>query len=162
MTSKEFSAIVDEHYEGLYRFACSLTGNQPDGADLVQQTFLIWAKKHWQLRDKSKTKTWLFTTLRREFLRGHKRRAKMFAETEENNPANEGVVQADQDQHLDATLVLEKMNQLPLEYREPLCLFYLKEFSYQEIAELLEVPIGTIMSRLSRAKKQLRHKLDHA
>lgn len=162
MTSKEFSTIVDAHYEGLFRFACSLSGNEPDGADLVQQTFLIWAKKHWQLRDKSKTKTWLYTTLRREFLRGYQRKTKLFADSGSEEPPQEGMVEADQDQQMDANLILEKMNQLPLEYREPLCLFYLKEFSYQEIAELLEVPIGTIMSRLSRAKKQLRNKLDHA
>jgi len=160
MTSDQFAAIVDEHYQPLYRFARSLAGNEADASDLVQQTFFIWARKSWQLRDKSKTKTWLFTTLRREFLRGKRRYDKMFADAGDE-PHQQATVAPEQVDRLDAAAILEAMKRLPLEYREPLSLFYMKEFSYQEIADVLEVPIGTVMSRLSRAKKQLREKLNH-
>jgi DNA-directed RNA polymerase specialized sigma24 family protein len=68
MTHCDFERIVTQHYEPLYRFAFSLTRAEPDAMDLTQQTFCIWAAKGHQLRDSSKVKTWLFTTLRREFL----------------------------------------------------------------------------------------------
>ena len=69
--------LVEEFYQPLYRFALSLAKSQPDAVDLVQQTFLRWAQKGHQLRDESKVKSWLFTTLHREFL-GSKRRQSKF------------------------------------------------------------------------------------
>src|SRR2546425_10074545 len=64
----DFEALVTQYYESLYRFAYSLTRTEADACDLTQQTFYIWAIKGHQLRDPSKVKTWLFTTLHREFL----------------------------------------------------------------------------------------------
>src|ERR1700747_437279 len=64
----DFNALVDSFYAALYRFALSLSRRESDAADLVQQTFYIWALKGHQLRDESKVKTWLFMTLYREFL----------------------------------------------------------------------------------------------
>jgi len=66
----EFQELVDAHYQPLYRFAYSLAKNPDKAADLVQQTYCIWAQKGDQLKDRSKAKTWLFTTLYREFLAG--------------------------------------------------------------------------------------------
>src|ERR1700722_17474734 len=68
MTSCDFAQIVNQYYEPLYRFAFSLTRAEADAWDLTQQTFYIWAAKGSQLRDASKVKSWLFTTLHREFL----------------------------------------------------------------------------------------------
>src|SRR3954454_10729230 len=67
-----FEAIVREHYEGLYRFAVSLTRSESDARDLTQHTFYVWATKGHQLRDLSKVKTWLYTTLHRAFLQGRR------------------------------------------------------------------------------------------
>src|SRR5947207_11471269 len=72
-SDEQFEAIVCEHYEPLFRFAISLTRAESDARDLTQQTFYIWAKKGHQLRDVSKVKTWLFTTLHRAFLESRRR-----------------------------------------------------------------------------------------
>src|SRR5437868_973561 len=64
----EFERVVDLYYSALYKFAFSLTGRESDAADLTQQTYYIWAVKRQQIRDSSKVKSWLFTTLHREFL----------------------------------------------------------------------------------------------
>ena len=63
-----FETIVAEHYEALFKFAFSLARSESDACDLTQQTFYVWAKKGDQLRDPTKAKTWLFTTLHRAFL----------------------------------------------------------------------------------------------
>src|ERR1700733_11445185 len=73
----DFEDIVARHYAPLYQFAFSLPRDEADACDLTQQTFCIWAAKGHQLRDVSKVKTWLFTTLHREFL-GSRRRQKRF------------------------------------------------------------------------------------
>src|ERR1700679_1691435 len=64
----DFEEIVDRYYPMLYRFALSLARNEPDACDLTQQTFSVWAKKGHLLRDATKVKSWLFTTLCREFI----------------------------------------------------------------------------------------------
>src|SRR5271155_1736873 len=73
MNNEAFKQLVDAHYTPLYRFALSLARNGSDAGDLVQQTFFIWATKGHGLRELSKAKSWLFTTLYREFLRGRRR-----------------------------------------------------------------------------------------
>src|SRR5260370_15889803 len=70
VTEPDFEQLVDAHYAALYRFALSLAKNEMDAADLTQQTFYIWAEKGRDLRDPGKAKSWLFTTLYREFLGG--------------------------------------------------------------------------------------------
>lgn len=157
MAGDIFTQLVDAHYAPLYRFALSLTRNSSDAGDLTQQTFFIWAKKGEQLRDAAKAKSWLFTTLYREFLRARRRAVHVTAledlsplESDPPAPAVDVVT------GLDAGLVVEALQEVDETYRAALTLFYLQEFSYKEIAETLEVPIGTVMSRLSRGKAQLR------
>src|SRR6188768_4285130 len=77
MTSTDsFEIIVREHYEQLFRFAMTLTRLEADARDLTQQTFYVWAMKGHQLRDTSKVKTWLFTTLKHAFLTGRTRQVR--------------------------------------------------------------------------------------
>src|SRR4051794_23591295 len=71
--SLDFETLVARYYSSLYKFAYSLTQVEADACDLTQQTFYIWATKGHQLRDLSKVKTWLFTTLHREFLESRRR-----------------------------------------------------------------------------------------
>ncbi|MBL9218857.1 MAG: RNA polymerase sigma factor [Opitutaceae bacterium] len=160
MASEIFSQLVDAHYAPLYRFALSLTKSASDAGDLTQQTFFIWAKQGHSLRDAGKAKSWLFTTLYREFLRARRRAGRVTA-LEDLSPveADPPAPAVDVVAGMDASLVLAALLEVDEIYRAPLTLFYLQEFSYREIAELLEVPIGTVMSRLSRGKAQLRASL---
>ena len=157
MAGEIFTQLVDAHYTPLYRFALSLTRNTSDACDLTQQTFFIWARKGEQLRDAAKAKSWLFTTLYREFLRGRRRGDHLTALEDlppgESDPA---APEVDVVTGMDAGLVVEALQEVEEVYHVPLTLFYLEELSYKEIADSLEVPIGTVMSRLSRGKAQLR------
>ncbi len=157
MSGEIFTQLVDAHYVPLYRFALSLTKSSSDAGDLTQQTFFIWAKKGEQLRDASKAKSWLFTTLYREFLRG-RRRAEHVTSLEDLGPVDSDPAAPEVDvvTGMDASLVVEALQEVDEVYRAPLTLFYMEELSYREIADSLEVPIGTVMSRLSRGKAQLR------
>ena len=161
MSNDAFAQLVDAHYAPLYRFALSLARNAADAGDLVQQTFFIWATKGSSLRDASKAKAWLFTTLYREFLRGHRRDSRATS-LEDLPPAEQDVAAADIDRvaRLDAATVMAALQSVDEVFRAPLTLFYLQDLSYQEIADVLHVPIGTVMSRLSRGKAQLRTALE--
>ncbi len=160
MEADSFTQLVDAHYTPLYRFALSLARNTADACDLTQQTFYVWATKGHGLRDASKVKTWLFTTLYREFLKGRRHGARTTALADlppgEEDPPAADVNLAVQ---LDAQLVVEALQEVDETFRAPLTLFYLEDMPYQEIADMLEVPIGTVMSRLSRGKAQLREVL---
>lgn len=158
----EFDQLVTDHYQGLYRFALSLSQSEADAADLTQQTFLRWATRGFQLRDRSKAKTWIFTTLYREFLSTQRRGSRFphheLSDVEHEMPA----LDAPQAESLDGQVVLAALNQLDENFRAPLTLFYLQDHSYKEIADILDVPIGTVMSRLSRGKAQLKKALTAA
>ncbi len=156
MENAEFEQLVNQYYEALYRFALSLTRSEAASYDLTQQTFYLWAAKGHQLRDRTKAKSWLFTTLHREFL-GSKRRETRFPHHEMEEVDHElPVVSPTVVNDLDGNTVMESLLLVEELYRAPLMLFYLEDFSYQEIAEQLEIPIGTVMSRLNRGKAQLR------
>lgn len=152
-----FQALVDEYYTPLYRFAYSLAKNEHEAGDLTQQTFYIFAEKGDSIKDASKIKSWLFTTLYREFLRVRKRGQRMDSHENELLEAESEPVETDVAESMDAGLAVEALQEVDEVYRVPLTLFYLKSHSYKEIADILEVPIGTVMSRLSRGKSQLKH-----
>ena len=159
MATLDFERLVEEYYMPLYRFALSLSRKESDAADLTQQTFFLWASKGHQLRDKSKVKTWLFTSLYREFL-GRKRHEDRFVNPESSAEViSAQAIPASVVNQLDGDIVHRALLDLDEVYRAPLILFYLQQHSYKEIAEMLEVPIGTVMSRISRGKEHLRRAL---
>jgi RNA polymerase sigma-70 factor (ECF subfamily) len=155
MSSDDFEQIVSQHYKPLYRFALSLTGSEADACDLTQQTFYVLAAKGHQLRDRSKVKGWLFTTLHREFLSLRKRETR-FPHVELDE-ANEDVaaISVEMVHQLDAARLLECLGQVQEPYRAALGLFYLEDYSYKEIADILHIPLGTVRSRISRGMTQL-------
>lgn len=156
MDDIDFEQLVSRFYEPLYRFALSLARREAEACDLTQQTFYLWATKGHQLRDKTKVKTWLFTTMHRAFLGSRRRETRFphheFDQVSHELPSLSPTVIND----MDGSLAIEALLAVDELYRAPLTLFYLKEHSYREIAELLDLPIGTVMSRLSRGKQQLR------
>jgi RNA polymerase sigma-70 factor (ECF subfamily) len=148
--------LVDEHYASLYRYAYRLTGSASDAEDLTQEAFCKAQLKQEQLRDASRAKAWLYSILRNAYLhRVRSERHCVSLETvgEVAEPLPEPLPPVDPAQ------LEQALQELPEVYRTPLVLYYLEEFSYRDIAEQLDVPLGTVMSRLARAKAFLRSRL---
>jgi len=116
----DLQAVVSEHYGAVYRLGCALTKNQTDVADLTQETFLILAKHQDHIREPEETKCWLFTTLRREFLRRSLKRASdpevPFYPEEHDSPATRPSAQ----HQIDAKLVLSSLAKVDESYRATL------------------------------------------
>src|SRR5262245_5062655 len=154
--NEQFEAIVKNHYEPLYRFAMSLTRAESDALDLTQQTFYVWATKGHQLRDISKVKTWLFTTLHRAFLAGRRRQITFPHCSLEEVTAELPTLTPALADHLDSSHVLSALAKVGEVFQPAVALFYLEDYSYKDIAAILEVPIGTVKSRIARGLEQLR------
>jgi RNA polymerase sigma factor (sigma-70 family) len=151
----DFEGLVSRYYGPLYQFAYSLAGTEADASDLTQQTFYIWATKGHQLRDVAKVKTWLFTTLHREFLNMRRRVVRFphyeLSEMDHELPAvSPAIVNS-----LDAAKVVKLLAEVAEPYQAALTLFYLEDCSYKEIAEILGIPLGTVQSRISRGMAHL-------
>src|ERR1051326_3957103 len=108
MSEIDFHQLVDRQYAPLYRFALSLTKSEADAADLTQQTFFLWASKGEQLRDSSKAKSWLFTTLYREFL-NRRRHEIRFPKIELDEVREEELLISPNVRALDSIFVLEAL-----------------------------------------------------
>src|SRR4051812_10813740 len=151
-----FESIVREHYEPLLRFAMNLTHVESDALDLTQQTFYVWATKGHQLRDSSKVKSWLFTTLNRAFLTDQRKQTRFphfnLDDSAPELPVSSPVLLDEQD----CSAVLPALARVDSIYQAPVALYYLKNHSYKDIALLLNVPIGTVKSRIARGIGQLK------
>src|SRR6188472_3824620 len=133
----EFEKLVDLYYPSLYRFAYSLTRQESDACDLTQETFYIWATKGHQVRDDSKVKSWLFTTLHREFLQRF-RRLSRFPQVELGSAENElPEIPTTPPERFDRQNVLEALAKVDENFRAAIALFYLEDYTYPEIAEIL-------------------------
>lgn len=153
-----FEQIVNTHYQSLYRFAFSLARGEAQACDLTQETFRKFATKGHQIAEASKVKTWLFTTLYREFIDSHRRDSRL-QQLDDLEHETGSVMAADQADRFDGGLAREALLQLDPVFRAPLVLFYLQDHSYREIADILDVPLGTVMSRISRGRGMLRELL---
>ena len=155
----EFQELIDVYYQNLYLYALSISGSREDAWDLTQQTFLIWARKGSTIRSEKATKSWLYTTLYREFLKNTKRRSRVVALEERSMDYETIGDESGPLLNFDANSVMDLLLELKIEYRKVVSLYYLESYSYKEIAKILDVPIGTVMSRLARGKEALRRKL---
>ena len=155
-STEHFEMIVSQLYEPLFRFALSLTRLEADARDLTQHTFHVWATNGHQLRDASKVKTWLFTTLHRAFLAARRRQARFPQQDLEDVPEQLLVSSTEFTQQADCSEVLAALGKVDEVYRAAVALFYLEDCAYKEIAAVLEVPIGTVKSRIARGIAQLR------
>jgi RNA polymerase sigma-70 factor (ECF subfamily) len=156
----DFESLVEDHYENLYRFAMSLTRSESDASDLVQETFLAWATKGHQLENPSKVKSWLFTTLHRRFLMT-KQRSSRFPQLELTSAQEElPNIQPQSVYQADIQELLRHLASMESPYRAAVALFYLEDCSYHEIATILEIPMGTVKSRIARGLAKLRQLVD--
>ena len=151
----DFEGLVARYYGPLYQFAFSLTRSEADACDLTQQTFYVWANKGHQLRDSEKVKTWLFTTLHRQFLESRRRQIRFPHQELEAAETELPVLLPSAISQLDTALVLTMLGRVDEVFQAPVSLFYLQDHSYKEIAEILELPLGTVKSRISRGIGQL-------
>ena len=156
ISDEYFEALVQEYYEPLYRFALNLTRSESDASDLTQHTFYVWSRKGHQLRDPSKVKTWLFTTLNRAFLETRRRQVR-FPHYELGSVADElPSISPDAARQSDSSQVRAALSKVDEKFRAAVALFYLEDRPYKDIANILGVPIGTVKSRIARGLAQLR------
>lgn len=155
LPSNWLQTLVDEHYLFVYRYARRLCGQAVEAEDLTQQTFLSALEHAGQLRDPRSVRGWLCAIVRNAYLKGKRH-------TQHSLPLPELVEVATPSPppgEIDPEELQAALLTLPEEFRTPLILFYQRSLSYKELAVLLEIPIGTVMSRLSRGKALLRQRL---
>ncbi len=153
--------LIEAHYDALYRYAYRLSGSAADAEDLTQETFGKALVRAGQLRDITKAKGWLFRILRNLYLhrvRDQKRHKTVSLDQAWDLPAD-CPPDVGHDFAVDPARLQEVLNALDETFRTPLILFYFEDFSYKDIAEQMDLPIGTVMSRLARAKAHLRDRL---
>ena len=152
---QDFESVVACYYEPLYKFAFSLARAKSEACDLTQQTFYVWAAKGHQLRDQSKVKTWLFTTLHRQFLESRRRQTRFPHHELDEVEFELPTVAPNFANRLDGATVMGALGQVDEVYQAAVALFYLEDYAYKEIAEILNVPLGTVKSRIARGIAQL-------
>lgn len=159
---KLFKELTYPHVRFLYNVALKYMRNQYDAEDLVQETMYAAFRNFHQLREKEKCRSWLFAIMRSSFLK-EKRQAlqRPHLGTDDSYLSFlEGVsatnLAGELEKKLESEHVQEIIEGLPEKYKTPLILYFLEDMSYQEIADFLDIPIGTVMSRLSRAKQSIK------
>lgn len=150
--------LVRAHHPSVFRYAYRLVGSVSDAEDLAQQTFLIAQQKIDQIREPEKADRWLFAVLRSCFLKNRRRRRPTSAANLDLDMDNVAL-QPPAGQEVDGELLQLALSELPDQHRLILVMFYFEDLSYKEIAAELQVPIGTVMSRLARAKGRLRERM---
>ena len=175
-TRRDFESLALGHINPLYSAALRLTKNDRDAEDLVQDTFLRAFRFFDKFERGTNMKAWLFKILTNTFINRYRRRVKerSVVEGAARESASNGTAQgfvaldatetsANPEQYLFDRLlsddVLHAIDGLPIDFRLVVILADLQEFSYKEIAEILDCPVGTVMSRLYRGRKLLQKEL---
>ncbi len=145
----------------LRRFARALSGDASLADDLVQDCIERALRKSHLYDPARPLRAWLYAVLRNLFISGLRRDGRStIVKTVDDLTDGEGAVRPMQEDRLSASLVAEALNRLRAQHREVIVLVGLEELSYKDVAEILGLPIGTVMSRLSRARKSLRQILE--
>lgn len=156
--TQKVEQLVAAFYQPLYRYAYRLSGSPQEAEDLTQEAFCQAQHKLGQLRDETRAKAWLFSILRNAYL--HRVRASK----QEHRVALDSIGEipdrpSEPLPEIEQAELQRALGELPETFRTPVILYYFEDFSYREIAEQMEVPLGTVMSRLARAKSYLRQRL---
>jgi RNA polymerase sigma-70 factor (ECF subfamily) len=160
--SDSFAELAMPLFDQLYNFAHWLTQNREEAEDLVQETYAKALKGFSSFQVGTNFRAWMYRILRNTFLTsrtGLRATSTVPIDSEENG--TELPVESENPESIlmkrsDSRLVQSVIDDLPLHFREILLFCEVEEMSYQEIAETLSIPMGTVMSRLSRARKMLR------
>lgn len=161
LKNKDFEKLAVPLLEGLYNFACWLSGDADEARDLVQETFLKSLKGFSSFREGTNFRAWMFRILRNTFLTSRTGLERRNTQQEDEDGFEEMAVSRETPEialmrRADTELVQAAIAQLAPSFQEVILLADLEEMKYQEIAETLDIPIGTVMSRLARARKQVR------
>jgi RNA polymerase sigma-70 factor (ECF subfamily) len=160
-SAQAIQRLVEDYYAPLYRYAYRLSGSPADAEDLTQEAFCKAQQHFGQLRDCSRAKPWLFSILRNAYLhRVRADRQQHCVSLESIGDLAESVPSSLPE--IDPERLQQALNELPEAFRTPIILYYFEEFGYREIAEQMDLPMGTVMSRLARAKGYLRSRLVEA
>jgi RNA polymerase sigma-70 factor (ECF subfamily) len=165
LPSESFEQLAMPYFERLYNFACWLTHDRQEAEDLVQETYAKALKGFSSFQPGTNFRAWIYKILRNAFLTsrtGLKATATVpldLENEEESLPTDKETPESILLQRSDSQIVQQALDQLPVAYREILLLCEVEEISYQEISAALAIPMGTVMSRLSRARKALRRGL---
>lgn len=151
---KRYEALVQVYHGELYRFAFWLTRDPDVAEDLTQETFLRAWRSLDSLQDQGAAKAWLITILRRENARRFERKQFDYSDVAEDSL--EDHVASPPDASMEMTLLQRQIAKLPDEYSEPLLLQVIMGCSGDEIADILELNKNTVMTRLFRARNQLK------
>jgi RNA polymerase sigma-70 factor (ECF subfamily) len=152
-----------EYLDGLYSYAMVLTRNHAEAEDLVQETYTRAMQAMQKLRADSNIKGWLFTILKNIWFNQLRklRNGPQMVEIEAGDDIANNIAEPSKNSHdlyvskLEAQQVRTAIQQLPVEFREVILLREYEDFSYREIASILHCPLGTVMSRLGRARAKL-------
>jgi RNA polymerase sigma-70 factor (ECF subfamily) len=161
-----FEELAMPLFDSLYNFARWIARDSDDAEDLVQETYLKALRGFASFQPGTNFRAWIFQVLRNTFLSSrtnYERRMTEELDSDEDGP--ELAVDTDTPEtilmnRLNFQLVQRAIDDLPVHYRETLLLCEVEEMSYQQIAEVLSIPIGTVMSRLARARKAVRESLN--
>ncbi len=161
-STSTFEKIALPYLDFIYKSAYRYCGNATDAEDLTQETFHVAFEKFSQLRDTAKCKSWLFMIMRRLYLK-EIQRSKRFTlvDFDDTFYDTKGLSSYSEDQlrHIVDGELQNVLDKLDERYKMPLVLSYMGDFSYQEIANMLKIPLGTVMSRIARAKGFLKKEL---
>jgi RNA polymerase sigma-70 factor (ECF subfamily) len=146
---EEFERVAMPHSQSLLRVARRLTSSSSAGEDLVQETFLLAWRNFHQLREGTNARAWLFRIMFNAFYgRARKHQLELVEKALDNTPSPSNTLQS-----LEITSALDRLG---VEHRTILLLGAVEGFTCQEISKILSIPLGTVMSRLSRARQALR------
>jgi RNA polymerase sigma-70 factor (ECF subfamily) len=164
LQSGEFEELATPLFDQLYNFAHWLTQNREEAEDLVQETYIKALRGFSSFQLGTNFRAWMYRILRNTFLTSRTGLRATSAVPLDLEDGADLAVESETPETIlmsrsNSQLVQHAIENLPLHYREIILLCEVEEMSYQEIAETLSIPIGTVMSRLSRARKTLRDDL---